>query len=260
MRKENCKLENGIYYNLDFDAYRALDRLNCSTLKQLTKCPAAMVATEYSDAFAFGTACHSYIGENIMPVVSPKFDKRTKEGKSNFEAFKLKHLGKVIVTEDEWESMQGMRDSVYGHAEAAQLYSKGRSEVTVLFEYLGVPCKARMDWVTHDNMIVDLKTCQSASIFGFRKAVVQYHYDLQSCFYQLALDSVGVSPRGFKFIAVEKTPPYMTNVFQIESDWDQSAMERIDALVEEYKTIDRSKPLPAYTSPECIILAKPSYL
>jgi exodeoxyribonuclease VIII len=82
-----------------------------------------------------------------------------------------------------------------------------------------VDCKARPDWLTPDNIIVDLKTTEDASPRGFAQSVRKYRYDVQAAFYSDGLEAAtGKECEGFFFIAVEKSPPFLCAVYFLGAD------------------------------------------
>ena len=58
-----------------------------------------------SSAMKFGTALHMQVLQpeeyNKHYVVMPKFDKRTKKGKEDFEAFTNKHMFKTVLSQED---------------------------------------------------------------------------------------------------------------------------------------------------------------
>jgi hypothetical protein len=208
----------------------------------------------------FGTACHDYVLEGKLPPVAPQVDRRTKDGKAEYNAFAAKHVGKPIISQSEWDTIQSMHGSIYAHPVAKKLLSKGRAEVTVIWQYEGHLCKARIDWLTDTGQPVDLKTTTSARPHAFSKSIQQYNYHRQAAWYLKGLQLVGLTAETFTFIAVEKSSPYLCNVFQIEQDWVDVGMNQMDCLVAQYTDLRKDAPYPAYTSPEIITLATPSYL
>ena len=75
--------------------------------------------------------------------------------------------------------------------------------------------KARLDWITENDLIVDLKTVAAggASPANFAKQVANFKYHLQAAHY---LEMSGM--QRFVFVVVEREPPFQIGVYQLDDD------------------------------------------
>lgn len=98
-----------------------------------------------------------------------------------------------------------------------------RSELTALAEVDGVWCRAMVDNAPADPRmpLYDFKTTTDASPEGAVKAVVNYGYDVQAAFYLDAWRVATGESRRFRFVLVEKEPPYEVAVVEL---YDHDAM------------------------------------
>ncbi len=152
-------------------------------------------------------------------VIRPKFSGTGSVAKK--EAFESEHSDKDIISMDEYDTIRRMRDSVMKHPIAYQLLQRGVAEQTIKWEdpETDAPCKCRQDWWNDDaRLIVDLKSTEDASDEGFAKSSFKYRYHVQGAFYLDGATANGLNPEGFVFIAVEKTPPYLVNIFYLPPD------------------------------------------
>lgn len=129
--------------------------------------------------------------------------------------------GRIILNQDQWDQIHGMRDSVMDHLSAsALLRAPGDAEMSVYWNdpETGVLCRCRPDYWRHDNVVVDLKTTEDASPEGFARSIANWRYDVQAAFYTDGIKSAtGRDVRAFVFIAVEKKPPYAVGVYVLDS-------------------------------------------
>ena len=185
----------GIYTDMTNDEYHA-DRsaVSNSGISKIVQSPAhyrAYLEQEFkeTDALRFGRIVHEAIlePEKFAFAVQPKIDRRTKAGKAAYELFMEENVGKHVLSQDEADAVQRMRDNVYAHpaARAALTTSTGRAEVSV-FGYQGDQsgelCKCRPDFWRDDNVLVDLKTTIDAGPQAFNKACFNYGYHRQAAF------------------------------------------------------------------------------
>ena len=147
-------------------------------------------------------------------IVKPKFTGTGSVAKS--EAFDLDHAEKSIITMEQYDKVSRMRDAVMKHPIASQLLCNGVAERTLKWEDIetGALCKCRQDWYDESSsFIVDLKSTEDASQRGFEGSSFKYRYHVQAPMYYDGSIANGITPNGFIFIAVEKSPPYLVNVF-----------------------------------------------
>jgi len=228
-----------------------------SGLDQFRKSPAhykhwLTAERKETPAMRIGTLTHGAVLEPNSfvenTVVAPLVDKRTKEGKSIWEQFKVEHDAKEIITIDEHDQIVAMRDSVRKHQAAGKLLARGGSEISVfaVCPQSKVMCKGRYDWLD-GNTIVDLKTTEDASPEGFAKSVANYRYHIQAAHYLALANLVGIKDATFKMIAVEKSAPYAVAVYELDAaDLILAEAERIK-LLEMFASCTQFQSWPAYS-------------
>lgn len=183
---------------------------------------------EPTSAMQFGTAFHAALLEpkrfQERYVVAPKFDRRTKEGKAQAEAWEAENADKTALTAEQMEAISAMVKSVMAHEGAASLLSKGVAEMAGFWtdRETGIECKCRPDFLKMDVIaegkqvtgIVEVKTCCDASSDGFARAIAALGYDVQAAFYRDGLKALTGKALPFYFVAVEKDPPHAVAVYR----------------------------------------------
>lgn len=140
---------------------------------------------------------------------------------------------RIVLSQDQWDQLHRMRDAVMAHPAAGGILEKGQ------------------------NVVVDLKTTDDASLDGFSRSIATWRYDVQHPFYLDGLreairQSGGVipdaaiagaaelsaywidtatgelcrcrpdfwrgEPKHFVFIAVEKKPPHAVGVYVLDAE------------------------------------------
>jgi len=176
-----------------------------------------------TSAMIFGSAFHDSI---LLPetfeseyLVEPKFNKRTKEGKAEFELFQKENEGKTFLEQEDYDKVIKMRDKILSHPVAKKILDGALFEQSCFFknsEFL-LDVKCRPDILRlEDCIIADLKTTQDASVNEFKKSIANYKYDKQAAFYLDILSSItGAQFTSFIFIAIEKEPPYEIAIYDL---------------------------------------------
>jgi len=114
-------------------------------------------------AMVMGSAVHSAILEpDLFPsevIESPEFDRRTKAGKAEYEAFQTANKGKIVLPPEDYATCLSIRDAVHQHPVAGGLMHGGKAEQSfyAIDPETGELIKCRTDYM-HDSgaMIVDL--------------------------------------------------------------------------------------------------------
>lgn len=140
---------------------------------------------------------------------------------------------RIVLSAEQWEQLHAMRDAVMAHPAAGGVLTKGQ------------------------NVVIDLKTTDDASLDGFSKSIANWRYDVQAPYYLDGLrealkqsgdkppaegaaelsaywvdQETGVlcrcrpdfwrgEPKHFVFIAVEKKPPYAVAVYVLDEESTQ---------------------------------------
>lgn len=239
----------GIYPDISHKEYHAMDEaVSNSYLGKLAKCPAnAKVKEEQTPAMIFGSAFHVYLLEGQdtffdQYAVFPKYmDRRTKEGKQEYLGFLEANRTKITITEDDYDTITQMTDSVIRHPFAVKLLSEGRSEQSVFWidKETRLYCKARPDRIPDGNhgVMVDAKSADDVDEDAFFRSIVKYGYHREAAHYIDGFNTVSNAKiDAFILIAVEKKKPYRVETYVLTDDLiNRGRMIRHDLLmVEKY--------------------------
>jgi len=109
------------------------------------------------------------------------------------------------------------------HPVASQLFTDGQPEVS-LYQHdteSGVRLRGRVDWLRADGQIVDLKTSVTANPAELVRRFWLYGYYMQHAWYADLVAAQGIEvPEvdAFRFVVVEKTPPYLVTVVGYDAE------------------------------------------
>lgn len=181
-----------------------------------------------TEALRWGTLVHSIILEPAKflqeVVVMPAGLDEGKGAKARVAEFEAQNAGKEVISIEESDSLQAIREAVYADADAGWLLgNKGRAEDSYFWidRETGVKCRCRPDFVCDNGFILDLKTTTDVSGWSFGRTAYEYRYDCQSAFYWDGFTEVtGKVPQGFVFIAIEgkEEPKILVECYNVEYD------------------------------------------
>ena len=226
-------LKNGIIIESNKEYHNYREAISKSRLAKMEKCPAYFKwcednEQEQTPALIEGSAFHKIVLEpqdfDKEFVIMQNFDRRTKQGKEDYQNF-IDSLGdKQAITQEQYDMICGMRDSILQNKYAKVLLQGNiENSMYAVDELTQEPIKARPDcWkkVQDRVLITDLKSCRSAIAEDVIRDVAKYGYDLQAYMYTEIASKVLQVPKeniDFVFIFCEKTEPYLINVMQADT-------------------------------------------
>jgi PDDEXK-like domain of unknown function (DUF3799) len=244
-----------IYSELPAAEYHATKAISKSGLDRVNQSPAHFFSwlsepQKSTPAMELGTATHTAILEPDLfndTYHVGKIDRRTKEGKAQAE--EIEASGKKILSDEDYNRIWAMRNEVFCHPSASELFSCGNAEVSIITEYEGVQAKCRMDFLIDGGLIVDLKTTDSADPQSFAKSCATYRYHVQAAYYMDLYQHVtGEKAQGFYFVSVEKTAPYAVAVYELDAESIGLGRDAYYRNLETYKECLASNQWPAYST------------
>lgn len=213
-------------------ATKDLTFLSSHRLHLFRRCPALYIkhangeiVEEDTPAFIMGRATHTLVLEGpeafareytvadgpVNPKTGAPYGKTTK---AYLDWAAQQPL--PIISGDDFELMQKLREAVQAHEIARGLLATGYAEQTVRSCWSGVSVQVRPDWYDPErNVLVDLKTC--ADVDKFRFDVRDFGYVFQLAFYARTIADArpdGKTPECW-LVAVEKKEPYRVAVLQL---------------------------------------------
>ena len=227
--------------------YRKAEGVSSSELKQMVKSPAHYRYWKDNPddtdtpALLFGRACHKYVLETYdfykEFAVAPNVDRRTKEGKEAWNKFLYDNWGKDVITEEQFEIIDAMRNAMLATPFVSKLIN-GEHEVSLFWtdEDTGIKCKCRPDSLNDKlKIVIDYKTCDNAETQHFMRKAIDLGYDLQASYYLDGVKATTGLDCIFVFIAQEKKPPYAVNILQADDVFIRSGRQLYKDMLATYK-------------------------
>jgi len=182
-----------------------------------------------SPSFRFGRMAHKMIlepdrafmdayavGGPVNPKTGKPFGQETKAW-ADYEA----EIGRTIVSEDDYDKVVAMRESIMTHKIARWFFFGHMYETIFRAEICGVNCQIKVDAINADSYglyLIDLKTCDDLNFFEQDAARFQYVH--QAALYNMVFkQSLGYLDYDVKarIVAVEKRIPFRVGVFSLDS-------------------------------------------
>ena len=140
--------------------------------------------------------------------------------RKNQQAFKEDNIGKLIITEQEFDTIMLMLKSALSNSQFWERLN-GTWQTVILWIEDGIPMKAMLDHITQ-NLITrnvktpgDLKTTDIGNPKAFHKKMYDRNYDMQAYHYTVALQSLYPDEKIGNFIwyVLETKDPYGSAVY-----------------------------------------------
>lgn len=245
-----AKKKSADYEVISNAEYRKRDGLASTDIKRMMK---SMAYWKYlqdnpederdTPSLKFGRASHKFMLEpydfDNEYIVSPKIDRRTKEGKAAYEQF-LKDAGnREVIDEETFDQLTKMREALYATPYVRKLLD-GEHEKSFFWtdEKTGLKCKCRADSFGKfgsANIIVDYKTVENAETTAFMRDALRFGYDVQAAHYLDGIQTITGEKYRFVFVAQEKTSPYLCNVLEADEFFIRNGFEVRDEIFKTYK-------------------------
>lgn len=235
-----------------------------------------MEPREETAAMKVGTAVHMAVlePERFKATYAPFDDseicasiggakpRATTKYKEWLEGYKAANAGLILLDGADYKYIYDIVDSVLLRETPCKILSaNGAAEHSFFWTdpETGVECKCRPDYLRDDGYIIDLKTTEDASPWGFERSAEKYRYWVQAAFYKQGVEAVtGIEVKGFVFIAVEKKPPYAVACYAADEAMIAAGDEEVRRCLAIYKACDEANDWPGY--PDGIMpLSRPAW-
>lgn len=210
--KEKTKPIVGIYEDMPFEEYQAIDAINSGMVRDAMKSLRYMrrrelePKPEYNYIYEVGKA-FAYICEGMKTFYDHVEVGPTKTaGTIKWMAELEENPGKVLVTENDYVLIQAMREACVSNVDASPLFDRSQPvqrELTFVWECerTGAMMKGRADFVL-DDWLVDAKTINS--VYKSRWHIRDFRYDVQLTMYADGLRHNGVNINRVSNLFIEK--------------------------------------------------------
>jgi len=227
--------EHEIISDMSNDKYHSLPSFSSSQIKDAVDYnhPMAYFKAKYVDkvlprvesaAMGLGTAIHTaWMEPELFEsefITEPKLDKRTKQGKMDYQIFLDKVGSKSIISIDTERKVLNMKRALDYNFNAKTLLEKSKVENSIFWndEETGLDLRIRPDIWREGLFIADLKSTKDASKIEFKKTIYKFGYHISAAMYLDGMKAIGQPMDDFIFICVESSAPYLTAIYTLSED------------------------------------------
>lgn len=188
-----------------------------------------------------------------LPLGGAKADltMRLREASTTFKYFEdvvRDHEKYKLLSKADMEACTNIASQIRKHPALSILFEEGQHEVTLVWvdEEMGCLCKARIDWLTRDGVIVDPKSTTDASLDEFIWSFERFGYWQQAAWYLDGVKATLGIDGTFIFAAFEVMFPFATAMYapNVEAIGEGRAENR--ALLRKYAECKKSGYWPGY--------------
>lgn len=199
-----------------------------------------------------GSALHRLIlGKGADIEVLPYDNYKTKAAREARECAVA--AGMIVLLEKEADEIAHCADAAVQQLkqreDCVELFSPGRSEMTLAWQEDGAWCRGMVDFLPDDPRapVFDLKgTTKSASPHEWSRSLVQ-EYRTQDRFYARGLKALrGITPAPMRFVVIEMTPPYAVSVITPAQSLRHVADADVTRAIQTWRRCLRTDTWPGY--------------
>lgn len=254
---DNTITRDYIGSDIDFKAYLDVDAISQSFLSKMHNSPAMALwerdHPKETDAMITGRIVHGMVLEPetyfnkmwfadhyaILPAGMRK-DPRAKK----YQEWLVDVGERTVIREKDLDNCSAIAGAVSSRIGPL---SSGRAEITMFYKGKHFDFKARIDYLSSDDCIIDLKTTRSAHPASFKKSIENYGYDIQAAMYcYLYTRLTGKTIKEYKILAVEKEQPYISEMYTLSEGTLALGTQKLQEAIGLY---DKYKDKDAYSVP-----------
>lgn len=226
-----------VIYRLPLADYFAIPGVTISSLLEIAESPKHYrYRLEHgrpdTRAMHLGRAAHTAVLEPmqflreyvLMPAEFPDAKGNMKPASRQLNSCKAwcesqEEAGRSVLSREEYDTAEAIRDAVMDHGVAGPLASRGRSEVVLVWKdpETGIPCKGRIDKLDLGHVdpngdpepdFFDLKTARRIGAAAFGRDAARLMYHVRMAWYADAIwQHTGIEPIA-RVTAVQSVGPY----------------------------------------------------
>jgi hypothetical protein len=247
-----------VHTMIPFEQYKAIKAVHKSTLSEMTRSPAHYrwavdnPSHKSTPTQLMGSLVHCLVLEPHRLYENYYVSETdVRRGTKAWDTLETVAAGRTILKASEYADAKAIADAVFAHAKASECLAACEArEATLVWNDPATEllCKARPDALSvQSQVIVDLKTTQSAADGDFARDVLSYKYHWQAAMYLDAARVVYGREFLFVFVAVEKEPPYGVGVYLLSQEFIELGRTQYQRALKQVAECETSGQWPCYS-------------
>lgn len=207
--------------------------------------------------FDIGSVVHSLLlegKENVHVIFQDDYRKKIAQEDRDF----ARAHGRIPLLAHQRDEVYAMVDAINRgldrHKADPRPFTDGAAEVTITWDEDGVACRARLDWLRSDmGNLDDCKTASNANPDRWtRSSIYDHGYDVRCAFHLRGVEKTLNGSPEWRWIVIEKSPPYELCVVSPGSDVLALANAKVDRAIRLWRECMETGEWPGYPDEVCI--------
>lgn len=211
---------------------------------------------EHEEKFDRGTAAHAYLlqGETGFVLIDAPDFKTARARELRAQAW---IDGKTPLLRHRWGEVLAMVEAANQQLDAfddpPRPFSAGKPERTLIWQEEGVWCRARLDWLHDDFLVIDdYKTgAVSAEPGNWSRQLFRMGHDIQAAFYLRGVKAVTGVDAVFRFVPQENSAPFGLSVIGLGPQALELAGRKVRAAIAMWRHCLETATWPGYPQRTC---------
>ena len=190
---------------------------------------------------------------------SAKTGKLLKKGEEQLEELKTEVAPKIILSQKEWDMVEGCMENAWSHPDAKILLHCAKFEISGFCTLQGIDVKARpdLDCTKEIGALADIKTRQGdkADAESWNRDLHNTRTYIQAGLQLLVWETLTKTKvKDYYYILIEVDDPYEVNVTYMDEKLIEFSKEEAINAIEKWKSWEQNKSVPGYGKPQALSL------
>jgi len=190
---------------------------------------------------------------------SAKTGKLLKKGEEQLEELKTEVAPKIILSQKEWDMVEGCMENAWSHPDAKILLHCAKFEISGFCTLQGIDVKARpdLDCTKEIGALADIKTRQGdkADAESWNRDLHNTRTYIQAGLQLLVWETLTKTKvKDYYYILIEVDDPYEVNVTYMDEKLIEFSKEEAINAIEKWKAWEQNKSVPGYGKPQALSL------
>jgi len=190
---------------------------------------------------------------------SAKTGKLLKKGEELLEELKTEVAPKIILSQKEWDMVEGCMENAWSHPDAKILLHCAKFEISGFCTLQGIDVKARpdLDCTKEIGALADIKTRQGdkADAESWNRDLHNTRTYIQAGLQLLVWETLTKTKvKDYYYILIEVDDPYEVNVTYMDEKLIEFSKEEAINAIEKWKSWEQNKSVPGYGKPQALSL------